>query len=193
MKKDEAVKSEILERAEVLFQQYGLKKTTMDDIAEACKKAKSTLYHYFRSKEEVFDGVIRLELIKLRKAVAFKIDREEGLLDKIMTYFIEFHKEVVDRLNLYRIIKGEMKDVELAGMQFVKVMEFEKSFIERLLEEAYDRGEYTNVDKSDIPMFAEISIAAMLGIVQYTIQTDNGLDYEKLDKVIRTIIPQLFT
>jgi len=40
--KDEIVKNEILFQAQKLFQQYGLKKTTMDDIALACGKAKST-------------------------------------------------------------------------------------------------------------------------------------------------------
>jgi len=33
MAKDEIVKQDIIERAQVLFQQFGLKKTTMDKIA----------------------------------------------------------------------------------------------------------------------------------------------------------------
>ncbi len=40
--KDEIVKGEIVTKAQKLFQQFGLKKTTMDEIAEASGKAKST-------------------------------------------------------------------------------------------------------------------------------------------------------
>ena len=43
--KGDRVREEILVQAQILFQQYGLKKTTMDEIAAACGKAKSTLYH----------------------------------------------------------------------------------------------------------------------------------------------------
>lgn len=95
LSKDETVNNEILEKAQKLFQQYGLKKTTMDEIAAECGKAKSTLYRYYNSKEEVFSAVIDLELRFLRIAVKEKVDKAHTTKDKIIAYFLEFHQEVL--------------------------------------------------------------------------------------------------
>ena len=50
LQKDEIIIKEVIEAAKVLFQRYGLKKTTMEDIAKFVGKGKSTLYYYFPSK-----------------------------------------------------------------------------------------------------------------------------------------------
>jgi AcrR family transcriptional regulator len=52
--REDLVRDEILRAARELFQTYGLTKTTMEDIAEAAGKEKSTLCYYFKNKEEVF-------------------------------------------------------------------------------------------------------------------------------------------
>jgi AcrR family transcriptional regulator len=51
-------KDTILQHARHLFATKGVAETTMDDIAQACKMQKASLYHYFASK----DGILR-ELI----------------------------------------------------------------------------------------------------------------------------------
>ena len=60
--KDDTIREEIMEHAQILFRQFGLKKTTMEDIAKSMGKGKSTLYYYFCSKEEIFDAVILKEM-----------------------------------------------------------------------------------------------------------------------------------
>ncbi|OYW78704.1 MAG: TetR family transcriptional regulator, partial [Sphingobacteriia bacterium 32-37-4] len=47
MVKEEIFKEDIIREAQKLFQAYGLKKTTMEDIAKALGKGKSTLYYYY--------------------------------------------------------------------------------------------------------------------------------------------------
>ena len=44
----------IISAATGLFSRFGLEKTTMEDIAKAARKGKSTLYYYFKNKEAVF-------------------------------------------------------------------------------------------------------------------------------------------
>ena len=58
MEKEEIIVRETIESAKKLFQQFGLHKTTMEDIAKSAGKGKSTLYYYFKSKDEIFDKVI---------------------------------------------------------------------------------------------------------------------------------------
>ncbi|MFA5418225.1 MAG: TetR/AcrR family transcriptional regulator [Bacteroidales bacterium] len=190
--KDEIVRLEIIAKAQQLFQQFGLKKTTMDDIAAACGKGKSTLYYYFKSKEEVFDAVIKKELVTLRTIVKQKVDEQKTIQDKLAVYFRVFHLEVLNKVNLYRIVKLEIfKDASME-FHFDEVMDFEKNYLIRLFEDGADAGQFHKVEKKDIPWFSEILIAAFLGIVRYSIESDNGFNQEKLEKATDLLLPSLF-
>ena len=57
---NESVRVSILEAAQGLFSKFGYKKTTMEDIAQELHKGKSSLYYYFKNKEENFSGSYRL-------------------------------------------------------------------------------------------------------------------------------------
>lgn len=191
--KDEKVKNEILEKAQGLFQVYGLKKTTMDEIATACGKAKSTLYHYFKSKEEVFDAVINNEITSLRRAVKSKVEQEKTLKGKMLAYFVNFHKEAIHKTNLYRVVKQEIKIESIGQLHFNKLIDFEKEYISRILLDGYDSGEYTEFEKEDIEWLSKTLIAAFLGIVRYTVETDGEIDENKLLQAADMIIPKIFS
>lgn len=192
LSKDEKVRGEIIDQAQKLFMQYGLKKTTMDEIAAACGKAKSTLYHYYKSKEEVFDSVLDQELIGLRKIVKQKVDAETNFKSKITKYVCSFHEEVLNKLNLYRIVKSEFVNEVIGKQHFNKIMKFEQAYVTRLFEDAYDSGEPMVMAKEDFSWFAEILIAAFFGIVKYIIENDEEFDHEKLEKTAETLIPKIF-
>jgi len=51
-------KERILKSAEKLFARFGFRKTTMNEIARDVRMGKSTLYYYFKSKENVLEAVI---------------------------------------------------------------------------------------------------------------------------------------
>ncbi len=72
MKIDET-KDKILNVAATIFSKFGFHKTTVDEIARAAHKAKGSVYYHFKSKEELFQGVVdekfqmlRGELIKAK-------------------------------------------------------------------------------------------------------------------------------
>ena len=47
-------KLEIIKTAEKRFVRHGLKKTTLDEVARDLRMSRSTLYHYFDSKEDLY-------------------------------------------------------------------------------------------------------------------------------------------
>ena len=191
--KDELVKKEILSEAQKLFRQYGLKKTTMDEIAAACGKAKSTLYHYFKSKEEVFDAVIEMELINLRKIVKDKVEQQKTIAGKLKTYIIEFQRESVSKANLYRIVHNKPFDEKRSKELFRRMLEFEKSYILRIMEDAYDSGECHDIEKADLPVVAELLLAGFYGTIQYIVEKDGQYDQQKLEHIAELFTTKLFS
>jgi AcrR family transcriptional regulator len=201
MTKDEIIKQEIVLKAQGLFQQFGLKKTTMDEIAFACGKAKSTLYHYFKSKEEVFEEVIKMEVTNLRKVVKSQVDETKHIKEKLLSYFMTFHSNVINKINLYRSINLDLHD---DGQTFIghnkakrvslikRFMDFERDYITRIIDDAFDSGEFTKIPKEDIPFFSETMLAAFMGIMRYTIETDSLKNKEKLDRTAIMLTNQIF-
>jgi len=58
VKKPEERRQEIVETARELFQKKSYENTTMQDIMNTLGIAKGTIYHYFKSKEELLEAVV---------------------------------------------------------------------------------------------------------------------------------------
>jgi len=69
--KEQSIKDNLIQVSQSLFQQYGFVKTTMEDIAKTARKSKSTLYQFFKNKEEVLHGVITYDIM-IRYAPEFR-------------------------------------------------------------------------------------------------------------------------
>jgi AcrR family transcriptional regulator len=192
LNKDEAVKAEIISQAQKLFQQFGLKKTTMDEIAAATGKAKSTLYHYFTSKEEVFNAVIEMELTKLRKIVKDKVEEQKTTAGKLKTYMIEFQKGTLSMANVYRLVNNVSFDKKTSKERFIRMMEFEKSYILKILQEANNAGECSSLNKDDFPLMAELLLAGFFGTTKYLIEKDDKYDQKKLERIAEIFTTKLF-
>lgn len=54
----EYIKKNLIAQAESCMKQYGMKKTTVDEITTRCRIAKGSFYHFYDSKELLFWDVI---------------------------------------------------------------------------------------------------------------------------------------
>jgi AcrR family transcriptional regulator len=110
--KRDAVRENILKIAQEIFSKYGYKKTTLDDIANAVRKGKSSLYYYFNSKEDLFQEVIQKEADILReelsKVLQKEIDPAEKLRDYVMTKITTYRQLA----NFYNAIENDTAAVE---------------------------------------------------------------------------------
>lgn len=57
----ERINEDILNKGKELFSTLGLKKTSIDDIVQACGIGKGTFYSFFNSKEELFFAIAERE------------------------------------------------------------------------------------------------------------------------------------
>lgn len=98
--KNTKTKKKLIEVARDLFAERGKKNVTMNDIAEASKKGRRTLYTYFKSKEDIYRAVIDYELSivfdKLALVSEQKTDPETKLTNHIITH-LDAIKDAVDR------------------------------------------------------------------------------------------------
>lgn len=104
MTKDEVTKAAIIEAAQKLFQQFGLAKTTMEDIAKAIGKGKSSLYYYYATKEEIFEAVVDKEKENIEQNIVMAIGREDTAEQKLRAFAQSKYRALRKRQLLYKIM-----------------------------------------------------------------------------------------
>lgn len=107
-KTDEEIKSEIIMAARELFIHYGYNKTTMEDIAKAVHKGKSTLYYYYKSKEEIIADVVDHEVISLFNIIYNKIANYHTAYEKFIGYYTMVIEETSRLMNLYGLLANDL-------------------------------------------------------------------------------------
>ncbi|WP_443934364.1 TetR/AcrR family transcriptional regulator [Phocaeicola plebeius] len=80
----------LVDVARQLFAKKGVEDTTMNDIAQASKKGRRTLYTYFKSKEQIYMAVVESELemlsTQMEKAASKPVSPDKKILELIMTH-----------------------------------------------------------------------------------------------------------
>jgi AcrR family transcriptional regulator len=83
----------ILTAAAELFSVKGVDKTTMDDIASFADYSKSTIYVYFKSKEDIYNSVLQRrysELVVDAAAAELESGDVRGAYDRMCSCLVEF-------------------------------------------------------------------------------------------------------
>lgn len=83
-------RAKLVDVARQLFAKKGVEDTTMNDIAQASKKGRRTLYTYFKSKDQIYMAVVESELemlsTQMEKAASKPVSPDKKILELIMTH-----------------------------------------------------------------------------------------------------------
>ncbi|CUS97702.1 transcriptional regulator, TetR family [Candidatus Kryptobacter tengchongensis] len=178
----ERTKDEIVEIARDIFARFGFRKTTMEEIAKAVKKAKSSLYYYFQSKEEVFQAVIEQEAKVLREKIKKAMDQEETPQGKLRAYIIARMKALKQLANFYSALKDEY----LENYRFIekfrkKYDEEETNAINEILKEGVENGIFK---VKDIEMTTLAILIALKGFESWIFQGNTKWTEKDIDNLL---------
>ncbi len=159
MKPKKKINDEIIELAADLFKKFGFKKTTIDDIALAAHKGKSSLYYYFKNKEDIFKAVVDKEAATLEKELTAIIE-QSGLSpqEKLKQYVMHRMTRLKELANYYEALKNEY----LSHYEFIEEIRSqhdrtEIKLIRQILDEGLQKGVF-DIKDTHTAAFA-ISIA----------------------------------
>lgn len=167
LNKEDMIREEILNSAQKLFQQYGLRKTTMEDIAKKSGKGKSTLYYYYPSKEEIFDEVVKREAQEVFLETRKAIDEVTTAEAKLKAYFFTSLKMVQTKVNLYNIVRNEFVDDNASRIRnLIKKINLDDiETVKEILQLGIKNQEFTNDINEGIDLIAYIIVSATRSIL----------------------------
>ncbi len=175
MKKN--IKDNILTIAQNTFRKYGFRKTTMDEIAFAAGKTKSTMYYYFESKEEVFKAVVEKEVLQLRSEIQEAVNKKPGAKQKLEAYIFTRMKGFRKLGNFYELLKDEF----ISNLEFAEKIRtvYDKNETEALAQIIQNGVENKEFKKLNASLTARTIVIAMKGLEAPALIETNMEAFEK--------------
>ena len=107
-------KLQIIKAADKRFSKHGLGKTTLDEIARDLRIGKATIYHYFKSKEELFFETINWEVLQIIEDVKIIFNNEQKEINERFIEYFEYKEAIQVKYKLvYEIALLLLKDESL--------------------------------------------------------------------------------
>ncbi len=165
MVKEDIFKEDIIREAQKLFQLYGLKKTTMEDIAKALGKGKSTLYYYYQSKELIFEEVLQRELREVFRQTQIAVESVESAEEKLKAFAVTRIKVLSNMLNLYRLVFGEfVEQIPCGRVLFNEYSQLEINLIRSILLYGIEKGEFNQEIEQEMDLLPSVVVSSIRGI-----------------------------
>ena len=158
------LKNKILVKSLELFEAYGIKQVTMDDISETLGISKKTLYKHFAGKEELVNKVIQFLFELHFKAINRIIGKNNSSIqkiEKIYQYALDYLMKVtpVFHLDLKKYYSDSYKIYD----------QNRKKIIFGIIKDFLDRGQLKGtIDKSiHTDLFCEFHLMSLDKILSY--------------------------
>ncbi len=185
----------IQQAAEKLFNRFGVRSVSMDDVSKEINISKKTLYKCFRDKNELISSTVNIHIDRMESAIneiKFKQSHAIKQLNEITHYAVEqsrslnpnmifdlkkYHPEIYQVLvikreshSLIRIIEN----IKLGQSQGV----YRTDFDENIIAKAFSKLTFTTVDSFDESLSIDQVKLMLSEIMKYHIRgiaTEQGL------------------
>lgn len=97
----------------MLFLQKNFKEVTMQELVEKTGLSKGAFYHYFKSKEQLFEEVIDLFLVKIPVSIPVSLDES--------SLYNYYHDYLKNASRTYAVIGQSMKDARVDIYSFLSL------------------------------------------------------------------------
>lgn len=178
MPKEEKRKA-LLQAASDALMEYGAHKTTLDDIARRAGLAKTSLYYYFRNKNEIVRAIIKSDMDHLLEMMIREADSAQTAEAKMHAIIETRYRFIAEKatkaskeiIKEFKFLEGVFEAVRESYLQS------HREIIKNILEEGIRKGEIKPIE--DLDFVSLIMISSLFGC-DYTFafydQPERGLD-----------------
>lgn len=181
------VKEKFMKMAYECFSRYGFKKTTMDDIARAAGKAKSSLYYYFKSKEEIIEAIAANEVATINSEIVKAINNENDPKKKLAVYIMTRFHSVFKTFNYHNILKADyMENYAFLEKMRANYDKEQAKNIKSIMQYGIDQGVFSI---KHLDLLVDTFVIALKG---FEIECIEEKDFPGLEKQVNILLDTLF-
>ena len=139
------VKERILLKSHELFNRYGIRSVSMDDIAAQLGMSKKTLYQYYTDKDELVTAVFSEVMERNRVECSLNRDKAENAIHEVFMAF-DMVQEMFANMNVS--VLYDMEKYHPAC--YKKYLEYKNGFMYQMIRTNIERGIKEEVYRSEI-------------------------------------------
>jgi AcrR family transcriptional regulator len=154
----------VLDGALDAFLDYGIRRTSMGEIAKRSGVSPATLYRRFAQKADVVQGVGLREVHRLLADVDRRVDRTLGADDQVVELYVAFLGGLRRNQLLARLLVTEPETVlPLLTVQGAPVLELGRAYLVEVIERLQDNGAVARYDPAPVAeVLARVALSMAL-------------------------------
>lgn len=172
----------ILDAACDLIERYGLRKTTMEDIARELGKKKSFLYYYFSGKRDLVAAMASRVFSEISREVREDVKAYPKAADQVRAFLVSRVVQFTRRRGLLAQMLDELRGGS-RELDFFRIADERRRFeelearrLERIIRRGVADGEFRALSDSAIDGFCRFALAAVRGIEVEVVVGPNLVD-----------------
>ena len=176
-------KEEILKSAIELFSKYSIRSVSMDDICRELSISKKTLYKYYRSKNDLLNGILEQKSAEIDSIIEKAYTEQNNAIDKLMDitrklgeYLGEIHKVPSIKFDMYKYYPELMQ--KFGEKRQKKVAEY----LINNIKEGVQQGLFR--EGMDVEIVAMLFIKRMEEVSDPEMNKETGFSMKKVFKVM---------
>jgi AcrR family transcriptional regulator len=188
--KEDIIQEQILQAAKRLFHRHGLHKVTMDDVAKAIGKGRSSLYYYYKSKDEIFDAVMDIEINEMLTAITQAVEKATGVEQQIKAFGMAKLNVLREKKSFFDTIDKGMDADAMSHFKQTKVLHHtfiiqrESAILCRILTCGIENGELSTMNEKEMDMLIFVLLSSLHGLKREISIYNN---FENIEPMVNTL------
>ncbi len=149
---------------------------TMDGIAAKAGVAKGTLYYHFKTKEELFNFIVKEGLDLLKQDIDQAVSEETDIIDKFKKLSFVQLKIIYDKRDFFKVIMSQLWGIEIRQTELRSAVKDYIAYLESYIKEAISEK---IIDIEDSHLLAYAFFGIMTSVTVYELLNDkefNSID-----------------
>jgi len=190
---DDIIHEEILQAALRLYRKYGPTKVTMDNLAKATGRSRTSLYYYFKDRDEIFQAVINRIAEDVAAEIRLAVTSTAELDNKIYAFCLakirttEGWKRVFHTMDQLMGADEKSKHSNVMDALHKKLMHLERGILVEALSSA-DKGSGRIISATELDMMAFIISGSVRGIRRELSEYNDPHDAKSAAKLLSDMV-----
>lgn len=173
-------RQEIFAASVNLFLEKGFNETSMREIADAAGVGKSTLYDYFKTKEEILVSYFNTVIQQITERAQEIIQQDSSISEKLRNVMRMHLGLLVDNKQVFWKLSLEGQRLSLESQDLIQIKRHAyQDMLRALIDEGIRLGEFRTIN----PLLAARSVFSLLSITVYT-SRPTGTPEEMLEEAL---------
>lgn len=128
---------------------HGFDRATTGEISRTAGVSEGIIYHYFKSKQQLYESMVSEKAANFRAALSEEIGKVTGFRKKLER-LIEFHfSSFTGKASMFRSLLGKAGDAPMIKDHLISLVIMPYSrIISRIIKEGIEAGEFKDIDPS---------------------------------------------